>query len=166
VKLNGGCVHHDNGCLGAAAFDRAEVRRVELLKSAGFNAIRTSHNPPSEAFLDACDRLGMMVIDEAFDGWKESKTPFDYSVYFNEWWQRDLEAMVLRDRNHPSIIIWSIGNEIIERKKPEAIETAKMLANCLHKNDPDPSCYFSYDHLGQWLGNIRSAVCSARYWWV
>jgi beta-galactosidase len=136
VKINGGCVHHDNGCLGAAAFDRAEVRRVELLKSAGFNAIRTSHNPPSEAFLDACDRLGMMVIDEAFDGWKESKTPFDYSVYFNEWWQRDLEAMVLRDRNHPSIIVWSIGNEIIERKKPEAVETARMLVNCLHKNDP------------------------------
>jgi beta-galactosidase len=136
VKINGGCVHHDNGCLGAAAFDQAEVRRVELLKSAGFNAIRTSHNPPSEAFLDACDRLGMMVIDEAFDGWKESKTPFDYSIYFNEWWQHDLEAMVLRDRNHPSIIIWSIGNEIIERKKPEAVETAKMLINCLHKNDP------------------------------
>ena len=78
----------------------------------------------------------MMVIDEAFDGWKESKTPFDYSVYFNEWWQRDLEAMVLRDRNHPSIIVWSIGNEIIERKKPEAVETARMLVNCLHKNDP------------------------------
>jgi beta-galactosidase len=136
VKINGGCVHHDNGCLGAAAFNRAEVRRVELLKSAGFNAIRTSHNPPSEAFLDACDRLGLMVIDEAFDGWKESKTPFDYSIYFNDWWQRDLEAMVLRDRNHPSIIMWSIGNEIIERKKPEAVETAKMLANCIRKNDP------------------------------
>jgi len=136
VKINGGCVHHDNGCLGAAAYDRAEVRRVELLKSAGFNAIRTSHNPPSEAFLDACDRLGLMVIDEAFDGWRESKTPFDYSIYFNDWWQRDLEAMVLRDRNHPSIIMWSIGNEIIERKKPEAVETAKMLANCIRKNDP------------------------------
>jgi beta-galactosidase len=136
VKINGGCVHHDNGCLGAASFDRAEERRVELLKSAGFNAIRTSHNPPSEAFLDACDRLGMMVIDEAFDGWKTSKTPFDYSIYFNEWWQRDIEAMVLRDRNHPSIIIWSTGNEIIERKSPEAVETAKMLANCIRKNDP------------------------------
>ena len=76
VKINGGCVHHDNGCLGAAAFDRAEERRVELLKSAGFNAIRTSHNPPSEAFLDACDRLGMMVIDEAFDGWKDKQNSF------------------------------------------------------------------------------------------
>ena len=136
VKINGGCVHHDNGCLGSAAFDRAEERRVELLKSAGFNAIRTSHNPPSETFLDACDKLGMMVLDEAFDGWKESKTPYDYSIYFNEWWQRDIEAMVQRDRNHPSIIMWSTGNEIIERKKPEAIETAKMLANCIRKNDP------------------------------
>ncbi len=136
IKINGGCVHHDNGCLGAAAFDRAEERRAELLKSAGFNAIRTSHNPPSEAFLDACDRLGMMVIDESFDGWRESKTPFDYSVCFDEWWQHDIEAMVLRDRNHPSIIMWSTGNEIIERKKPEAVETAGMLAECIRKIDP------------------------------
>jgi beta-galactosidase len=136
VKLNGGCVHHDNGCLGGAAFDRAEERRVELLKSAGFNAIRSSHNPPSEAFLDACDRLGMMVIDEAFDGWKESKTPYDYAKIFDAWWQSDIEAMVLRDRNHPSIIMWSTGNEIIERKKTEAVETAKMLADCIRKIDP------------------------------
>jgi beta-galactosidase len=136
IKMNGGCVHHDNGCLGAAAFDRAEERRVELLKSAGFNAIRTSHNPPSEAFLDACDRLGMLVVDESFDGWKEKKNDFDYAMYFDAWWQRDVEAMVQRDRNHPSIIMWSIGNEIIERKKPEAVETAKMLADCVHKNDP------------------------------
>lgn len=136
VKINGGCVHHDNGCLGAAAFDRAEERRVELLKGAGFNAIRTSHNPPSEAFLDACDRLGMMVIDESFDGWKEQKNKFDYALIFDEWWQRDIESMVLRDRNHPSIIMWSIGNEIIERKKPEAVETAKMLANGVRNIDP------------------------------
>ena len=136
VKMNGGCVHHDNGCLGAAAFNRAEERRVELLKAAGFNAIRTSHNPPSEEFLNACDRLGMMVIDEAFDGWREQKNKYDYAMYFNDWWQRDLESMVLRDRNHPSIIMWSTGNEIIERKKPEAVETAKMLANCIHKIDP------------------------------
>jgi beta-galactosidase len=135
VKINGGCVHHDNGCLGAAAFDRAEERRVELLKAAGFNAIRTSHNPPSEAFLNACDRLGMLVIDEAFDGWKVQKNKYDYAMFFNDWWQRDIEAMVLRDRNHPSIIMWSIGNEIIERKKPEAVETAKMLANCIHTID-------------------------------
>ncbi len=136
VKINGGCVHHDNGCLGAAAYDRAEERRVELLKSAGFNAIRTSHNPPSEAFLSACDRLGVMVIDEAFDGWRESKTPYDYATHFDEWWQRDIETMVLRDRNHPSIILWSIGNEILENRKPEAVQTATALANCIRTIDP------------------------------
>ena len=136
VKINGGCAHHDNGCLGAAAFDRAEERRIELLKAAGFNAVRTSHNPPSEAFLNACDRLGLLVIDEAFDGWKEKKNPYDYAMYFDQWWEQDLAAMVLRDRNHPSVIMWSIGNEIIERKKPEAVATAKMLANAIKKMDP------------------------------
>jgi beta-galactosidase len=113
VLLCGGCVHHDNGGLGAAAFDRAEVRRVELLKAAGFNAIRTSHNPPSPQFLDACDRLGILVIDEFFDVWDQSKeTRQDYSVYFKDWWQRDLEAAITRDRNHPCVFCWSIGNEI------------------------------------------------------
>lgn len=136
IKLNGGCVHHDNGCLGAAAYDRAEERRVELLKSGGFNTVRTSHNPPSEAFLNACDRLGLMVIDESFDGWRTAKNPFDYASIFNDWWQRDLESMVLRDRNHPSVIMWSIGNEIIERVEPQAVETAKMLAGCIRKMDP------------------------------
>jgi beta-galactosidase len=135
VKMNGGCVHHDNGCLGAAAFDRAEERKVELLKSAGFNAVRTSHNPPSEAFLEACDRLGLLVMDESFDCWKIGKNKEDYGKYFSEWWKRDLEAMVLRDRNHPSIIMWSIGNEIPERGSPEAVETATMLVNAVKKMD-------------------------------
>jgi beta-galactosidase len=136
IKLFGGCVHHDNGCLGAAAFNRAEERRVEILKEAGFNAIRTSHNPPSEAFLNACDRLGMLIIDESFDGWKAAKNKFDYAIVFDKWWQRDLETMIMRDVNHPSIIMWSIGNEVYEHKKPEAVETAKMLANCVRKADP------------------------------
>ena len=135
IKLNGGCVHHDNGCLGAAAFDRAEERKVELLKAAGFNAVRTSHNIPSEAFLDACDRLGLLVMDESFDCWKIGKNKFDYARYFNDWWKRDLEAMVLRDRNHPSIIMWSIGNEIPERGRPDATKTAKMLADEVKKMD-------------------------------
>jgi beta-galactosidase len=135
IELNGGCVHHDNGALGAAAYNRAEVRKVELLKAAGFNALRTSHNPPSEAFLDACDRLGMLVIDEAFDGWKEKKTTYDYASIFDKWWKHDVESMVLRDRNHPSVIMWSIGNEIIERKEPAAVETAKMLANAVRNID-------------------------------
>jgi len=141
VLLNGGCVHHDNGCLGAKAYDRAEERKVELLKEAGFNAVRTSHNPPSEAFLEACDRLGLLVIDEAFDGWREKKSTLtalehDYAELFDEWWDHDLSSMVLRDCNHPSIIMWSIGNEIIERTKPEAVETARMLANKVREIDP------------------------------
>ena len=135
MKLYGGCVHHDNGCLGATAFDRAEERRVELLKAAGFNAVRTSHNPPSIAFLDACDRLGLLVIDEAFDGWRQAKNPFDYTRYFDDWWRRDLMSMVLRDRNHPSIVIWSVGNEILERKSPGAIETAIGLVSLVHQYD-------------------------------
>ncbi|MCE4566632.1 DUF4982 domain-containing protein [Maribellus sp. CM-23] len=141
VLINGGCVHHDNGCLGAAAYDRAEERKVELLKEAGFNAVRASHNSPSEAFLEACDRLGLLVIDEAFDGWREKKTTLtalehDYASLFDTWWEHDLSAMVLRDRNHPSVIMWSIGNEIIERTKPEAVETARMLANKVRELDP------------------------------
>jgi beta-galactosidase len=112
TKLRGGCIHHDNGVLGACAFDRAEERKIERLKAGGFNAIRTAHNPPSPALLEACDRLGMLVMDEAFDCWVKGKNPHDYSQFFSDWWQRDLSAMVLRDRNHPSVVLWSIGNEI------------------------------------------------------
>jgi len=135
VKINGGCVHHENGCLGSAAFDRAEERKIQLLKAGGFNAVRTSHNPPSEAFLEACDKLGLLVMDESFDCWKVGKNNNDYSKYFNQWWQRDLETMILRDRNHPSIFMWSIGNEIPERGDHSAIETAKMLVNAIKKID-------------------------------
>jgi beta-galactosidase len=115
LKLKGGCVHHDNGLLGAASFDRAEERKIELMKAAGYNAIRCAHNPPAPAMLDACDRLGMLVIDETFDCWRMGKNPNDYHLFFDDWWQRDTEAMVRRDRNHPSIIMWSIGNEVGER---------------------------------------------------
>jgi len=135
IKLNGGCIHHDNGCIGAVACDRAEERKIALLKAAGFNAVRTSHNPPSTALLDACDRQGLLVIDEAFDGWREAKKPYDYTQYFDSWWQRDLSSMVLRDRNHPSIIIWSIGNEILERKSPDAVKTARALVSLVHQYD-------------------------------
>lgn len=135
VKLKGGCVHHDNGPLGAKAYDRAEERKVELLKASGYNAIRCSHNPPSPAFLDACDRLGMLVIDEAFDTWKDKKNPEDYNLYFREWWQKDIESMVQRDRNHPSIIMWSTGNEIPHREKPEVAQVAKMLRDHIRTMD-------------------------------
>lgn len=135
VKLKGGCVHHDNGALGSKAYDRAEERRVQLLKASGFNAIRCAHNPPSPAFLDACDREGMLVIDEAFDMWNEKKNKQDYHLYFNDWWQRDVESMVKRDRNHPSIIMWSTGNEIPDRDKPEVVMVAKMLADYVRSLD-------------------------------
>jgi beta-galactosidase len=136
IKLYGGCVHHDNGCLGAAAFDRAEERKAGLLKAAGFNAVRTSHNPPSPAFLDACDRLGLLVVDEAFDGWRMAKTSYDYSRYFDSCWRMDLGSMVLRDRNHPCVILWSIGNEVVERRTPGAVQTAKALVSLVRRIDP------------------------------
>ena len=135
IKLAGGCVHHDNGPLGAAAFDRAEERRVELLKAAGYNAVRTSHNPPSPAFLDACDRAGLLVLDEAFDTWKANKLKYDYGRNFDEWWQRDISAMVLRDRNHPSIVVWSIGNEIPELLVERGPAIAKRLADQVRSLD-------------------------------
>ena len=136
ILLCGGCVHHENGGLGAAAFDAAEVRRVELLKAAGFNAIRTSHNPPSPLFLDTCDRLGMLVIDELFDVWEQSKqTRQDYSVYFKDWSQRDLEATVTRDRDHPSVIVWSIGNEIPNFGTARNLEIGTALIDGIHKLD-------------------------------
>jgi beta-galactosidase len=135
VLLKGGCMHHDNGPLGSATIDRAEERRVELMKKYGFNAIRTSHNPPSRQFLDACDRLGVLVIDEAFDQWQKPKNPDDYNLYFDQWHQRDVEAMVLRDRNHPSVIIWSIGNEIKERADSSGLAITKKLSEIIKNID-------------------------------
>lgn len=138
INISGGCLHHDNGILGAAAFDRAEARKVRMMKDAGFNAARTSHNLPSEAFLDACDRQGLLVIDEAFDGWREAKNGHDYSTLFDRYWQEDVEGMVLRDLNHPAIMAWSIGNEVIERKKLEVVTTAHKLAGKIREYDGRP----------------------------
>lgn len=115
IKLRGGCVHHDNGFIGAASVRDAEYRKARLLRDNGFNAVRCAHNPPAPAFLDACDELGLVVMDEFTDMWNIGKNSYDYHQFFREWWQRDLTAMVLRDRNHPSILMWSIGNEIPER---------------------------------------------------
>jgi beta-galactosidase len=129
IKLTGGSVHHDNGPLGAAAFDRAEERRVELLKAAGMNAVRTAHNPPSPAFLDACDRLGLLVLDEPFDVWQAHKVRFDYGSDFDQWWKQDISSMVLRDRNHPAIVIWGTGNEIPELEVGRGAELGKQLAD-------------------------------------
>ena len=136
IELNGGCIHHDNGILGAAAFDRAEVRKVRLMKDAGFNAVRTSHNHPSEAFLHACDTIGLLVIDETFDGWRTAKLPYDYSTLIDDHWQEDVAALVLRDRNHPSIFCWSVGNEVIERKEIQVVTTARKLSGLCRELDP------------------------------
>ncbi len=136
LKLVGANVHADNGPLGAAAFDRAEQRRAELLKRAGFNAVRTSHNPPAPAFVEACDRLGLLVLEEAFDGWAKGKNPHDYSVAMHEWWQRDLDAMVRRDRNHPSVVLWSIGNEMYERGNAAGLQIATELTRRIRELDP------------------------------
>ena len=153
TKLRGGCVHHDNGLLGTAAIDRAEVRKAELLKAQGYNAVRTSHNLPSEAFLYACDSIGLLVIDECFDQWEEAKRRDDYSNYFSKEkqviidgkpvgtgvtnFEYDAALMVRRDRNHPSIIMWSIGNEIAQRSDvPRGKEIADAITHAI-KNEDD-----------------------------
>ena len=115
VKLKGGCLHHDNGLLGSVSLYVTEARKVKKLKDLGFNAIRTAHNPPSEALVEACDRLGMYIFDEAFDAWGTAKRGGDYSQFFENDWKKDLTSFVRRDRNHPAVILWSTGNEIPER---------------------------------------------------
>ena len=128
VLLRGACLHHDNGPLGAAAIGRAEERRIELLRAAGFNAIRAAHNPVSVAMLQACDRLGMLVMDEAFDCWTRGKTSHDYALDFPQWWAADLESMVTKDYNHPSVIMYSLGNEIVETGTPHGARLARRMA--------------------------------------
>lgn len=135
MKMLGGCVHHANGPLGSMAIDKADERRVATLKAAGYNAIRTSHNPPSQAFLDAADKHGIMILDEAFDCWAQGKNPDDYHRAFEEWWQRDMTAMVRRDRNHPSVVMWSIGNEIPMRFTKYGTNLSVVLRDYVHAAD-------------------------------
>ena len=134
VKLQGMCLHQDAGVLGVAVPDRADERRLEILKEYGCNAIRCAHNPPSPEFLDLCDRMGFVVIDEAFDKWKSGY----YERYFDDWWQKDMENMILRDRNHPSIVLWSIGNELQEAwdESDTGVERARMLQDFVHRIEP------------------------------
>ncbi|MDR2913754.1 MAG: DUF4982 domain-containing protein, partial [Tannerella sp.] len=135
LKLKGGCVHHDNGLLGAATIDRAEEKKVELMKANGYNAVRCAHNQVSEYFLGACDRLGILVIHETFDQWQKPKRSQDYHQFFDEWSDNDLAASVRRDRNHPSIIMWSIANEIEQRADSIGDIIAKRLVNTIRKYD-------------------------------
>jgi beta-galactosidase len=136
VRLRGGCVHHDTVMLGAAAYADADERRIRRLRARGFNALRCSHNPPSRSFLEACDRNGMLLVVEAFDAWHRRKLPEDYSRYFSEHWRDDLGTMVLSARNSPSVIMWSIGNEISGRAQAQGLEDCWRLANEARRLDP------------------------------
>jgi beta-galactosidase len=136
VDIKGVCMHHDLGCLGAAVNKRAIERQLEIMKSMGCNAIRTSHNPPAPELLDLCDRMGFLVMDEAFDEWKRNKTMNGYGDFFDEWSERDLSDMIRRDRNHPGIILWSIGNEIPEQDNANAFDMSKRLVDICHREDP------------------------------
>jgi len=135
VKMKGGDIHQDAGSLGAAIPDRAHERRIRLMKETGFNAIRCSHNPPAREFLDWCDRIGMLVIDESFDKWKSGY----YSQWYDEWWKDDLSSMVLRDRNHPSVVLWSVGNETREQGDMTGEGTARLVALRAECERLDPS---------------------------
>jgi len=136
MKLNGVCDHHDLGALGAAVNRRAIERQIEILKGMGVNALRTSHNPPAPEVLDACDRMGIVVMDEAFDMWRIPKVRNGYAKYFDKWGEQDMRDFVTRDRNHPSVILWSIGNEIPEQSRADGWQTAKMLTGIAHEVDP------------------------------
>ncbi|MFT4214309.1 MAG: glycoside hydrolase family 2 TIM barrel-domain containing protein [Microbacterium sp.] len=136
VDLRGACVHHDNGPLGAITHVDAEDRKVRLLKAGGFNAIRSAHNPASRALLDACDRHGLLVMDELSDVWTKAKTGFDASIGFDERWPHDVAGLVAKDRNHPSVILYSIGNEILELATPHGATWSRRLAEEFRRLDP------------------------------
>lgn len=140
VRINGVCNHHDLGCLGAATNERAIERQLQILKEMGCNGIRCSHNPPSPILLDLCDSMGFLVMDEAFDMWRRRKTDRDYARFFDEWHERDLTDLVVRDRNHPSIVLWSIGNEVLEQWSDAkadtlSLEQANLILNMGHSED-------------------------------
>ncbi len=140
VRINGVCNHHDLGCLGAATNERAIERQLQILKAMGCNGIRCSHNPPSPILLDLCDRMGFLVMDEAFDMWRRRKTDRDYARFFDDWYERDLTDLVIRDRNHPSIVLWSIGNEVLEQWSDAkadtlSLEQANLILNMGHSED-------------------------------
>ncbi len=146
IKINGVCNHHDLGCLGTAVNTRALERQLEILKGMGCNGIRCSHNPPAPELLDLCDRMGFIVMDEAFDMWRKRKSKYDYSQFFPEWYERDLTDLMLRDRNHPSIFMWSIGNEVLEQWSNPGTDTLSLQeANILlnSKKNIDPKEYES-----------------------
>lgn len=135
VKLRGGCIHHDSGLLGSATYEDAQYRQILRMKEAGFNAIRMAHHPMAPAMLRACDEIGMYVMDETFDMWNRLKSSYDYGLYFQEWWEKDVTAMVRKDYNHPSVILYSVGNEIPEIGTDKGAQTCQELSNKIHALD-------------------------------
>jgi beta-galactosidase len=155
LKIQGVCNHADLGALGAAVNWRATERQLEIMKGAGVNAIRTSHNPPSPELLELCDRMGLMVMDESFDMWRIPKVPNGYSKYFDEWSERDLRDMVRRDRNHPSIIMYSIGNEIPEQGRADGWQEARRLTGLFHQEDPTRPTTSAFNN---WAAAIKNKL--------
>jgi beta-galactosidase len=149
IKLNGVCIHQETGSLGSAVPDAVWVRRLEILREMGCNAIRTSHNPYAAEFLDLCDQMGFLVMNEAFDEWKVPKgqIKFGYSMYFDEWYERDLHNFIHRDRNHPSVVLWSAGNEIPDQDVPAGPDTLRKLLDIFHTEDPTRLVTAACDHI-------------------
>ncbi len=162
VILKGACVHHDNGLLGACAYEFAEKRKIWLLKQAGYNAIRSAHNPCSKAMLEACDELGMYVMDEFADCWYIHKTKYDYVNYFEDWWQKDLISLVEKDMNHPSVIMYSIGNEVSETAQEKGIKFTGELTRFLHRLDGTRPVTCGVNIFFNYLSSIGFGVYSDR----
>ena len=157
VTFNGVCMHHDLGSLGAAVNYRATERQMQIMKEMGVNALRTSHNPPSPEMLEVCDKLGILVIDEAFDEWGIGKTPNGYNKAFDKWHEQDLRDMIKRDRNHPSIVMWSIGNEILEQGQKDGWKVAKMLSDICHDEDSSRPTTAGFNNYGGAFKNKLAA---------
>ena len=167
VKLRGACIHHDNGLLGAVSTDEAELRRVRILKEAGFNAIRMAHNPASSALLRACDKLGVYVMDEAFDMWSRPKKDNDYALFMDKWWREDITALVERDFNHPSVLFYSLGNEIPEVGTTQGSALGREMARLTKSLDPTRFTMVSIngvfaagDHVPQIMSDVLSAAAA------
>ena len=159
VKLRGVCLHHDLGALGAAFHEKAARRQLQLMKDMGVNAVRTSHNPPAAAFLDLCDEMGILVVDEAFDMWERPKTEYDYARFFPEWHKADVSSWIRRDRCHACVIMWSVGNEIYDvHAGPRGAEVTKMLAEEVRLHDPEKHAYVTFGcNYMPWEGGQKCA---------
>lgn len=160
VIIQGACIHHDNGVLGACAYADAVERKVRLLRACGYNAVRSAHNPCSRALLDVCDRLGVLVMDEYIDHWYIHKTQHDYVDYFNDWWRRDLNDMVRKDRSHPSVVLYSTGNEVSETAQPKGIALTQAMTDHLHGLDPTRPVTCGVNIFFNFLSSIGMGVYS------